>query len=389
MKIISIIPARGGSKGIPQKNLQRIGGYPLIYWSINASLNSNIVNRTVVSTDDAAIAQLSEKYGAEVVMRPDELSGDSASSESALLHVITSLQEKENYHPDLIVFLQCTSPLTISEDIDRCIKKLITEKADTATAVSDFHYFVWEKQYNETGIGINHDLKNRPRRQDREPQFLETGAVYVMKTEGFMKHKHRFFGKTVLSEMPSERVQEIDEPIDLLLAEVKIRELLKKQKYDVLPENLKAVVFDFDGVMTDNKVYLNEEGVESVCCDRGDGMGISQLLHAGYRLAVMSTETNSVVKKRCKKLGIECFNSLGDSKSETLKTWCVSNKIDLKDIVFVGNDINDMESMKISACAVVPADANELVKPLAHLILNNRGGQGAVRELCDLILKLK
>lgn len=223
MNILAIIPARGKSKGIPQKNLQIVAGHPLVAWSIKAAKTSANINRIVVSTDDQSIAETALSYGAEVVKRPDEISGDEASSESALLHVLETLRMREGYLPDLLVFLQCTSPLTVAEDIDNCINKMIKNNADTATTVTDFHYFLWRETPEGNAEGINHDKHIRERRQERDPQYLETGAVYVMKTEGFLKHKHRFFGKTILSVMPPARVLEIDNPSDLLIADTRIR----------------------------------------------------------------------------------------------------------------------------------------------------------------------
>jgi N-acylneuraminate cytidylyltransferase len=386
MNILAIIPARGGSKGIPLKNIQPVGGLPLIAWNIKASLNSRYITRTIVSTDDAAIAQVSKKYGAEVIWRPDAISGDTASSESALIHALQAIQKKENHQPDITVFLQCTSPLTSSSDIDQCIEKLITENADTATTVTDFHYFLWKEIEDSNAEGINHDKRFRPRRQDREPQYIETGAVYVMRTDGFLTHQHRFFGKTVLSHMPTERVQEIDEPSDLIVADFRLRALQQNKDLQFLPQTIQAVVFDFDGVMTDNKVHVDQNGVESVVCHRGDGMGIGLLKRVDIRVAVMSTETNPVVSARCKKLGIECYQSLGHSKEETLKIWCAENNISMDTVIYMGNDINDIECMKMAGCSVVPADTHPKTLPFAQIILQQKGGEGAVRELCDFII---
>lgn len=387
-RILAIIPARGGSKGIPQKNIKPVAGKPLLAWNIIAAKESKYISRIVVSTDDKNIAEVAKQYGAEVIKRPDELSSDTATSESALIHSLNYLKETENYFPDLLVFLQCTSPLTQPQDIDNCIETLLNNDADSATTVTDFHYFIWKKDSKGLAEGINHDKNFRPRRQDREPQYLETGAVYVMRTSGFLEYKHRFFGKTVLSEMPAERVLEIDDPVDLEIAEIRLRKLINDNNKLKLPQSIKAVVFDFDGVMTDNKVFVTENGMESVRCDRADGMGINLLNKAGIKSAVMSTETNPVVTARCKKLNIECFQSLGHTKEETLKNWAVKNQLKLSEIVFVGNDVNDIQCLKIAGCAVVPADAHPRVIPYADIILNNKGGYGAVRELCDLILNL-
>jgi len=140
MKIIAIIPARGGSKGIPKKNIQLLAGKPLISYTIDTAWHSEKITRVIVSTDDHEIAAVSKQYGAEVVWRPANISGDTASSEAALLHVLEHLKTTEYYQPDLIIFLQCTSPLTTHEDIDGTIQTLLDEDADSAFTATPFHY---------------------------------------------------------------------------------------------------------------------------------------------------------------------------------------------------------------------------------------------------------
>ena len=217
--ILAIIPARGGSKGIPGKNIRPLGGKPLINYTIEVALEAESITRVIVSTDADEISEVASLAGAEIVRRPDEISGDSASSETALLHTLEVLRDKEQYIPDVVVFLQCTSPLTAPADIDGTVAALFNENADSALAVTPFHYYLWATDENNSAVGINHDKVARPLRQERENQYLETGAVYVMRTAGFLEAKHRFFGKTVVHETPEERCFEIDEPIDLVIVE--------------------------------------------------------------------------------------------------------------------------------------------------------------------------
>lgn len=218
MKAIAIIPARGGSKGIPRKNLQPLAGKPLVAHTIEQARAAHSIGRVIVSTDDAEIGAVAQCYGAEVVWRPAAISGDTASSEAALLHVLATLQQSEGTLPDLIVFLQCTSPLTLAADIDGTVQALLSEHANTALAVTPFHYFLWQQAENGDAVGVNHDKRVRLLRQQRAPQYRETGAIYVMQTNGFLQTKHRFFGKTALYVMPAERCLEIDEPFDLQMA---------------------------------------------------------------------------------------------------------------------------------------------------------------------------
>jgi N-acylneuraminate cytidylyltransferase len=382
--VLAIIPARGGSKGIPRKNLQPLAGKPLLAHTIEAAQGARYVGRVIVSTEDAEIAAVSEKYGADVIWRPEDISGDKAPSESALLHALEHLHEIEGYSPDIVVFLQCTSPLTLPEDIDGTIKTLLDENADSALAVTPFHYFLWTKNKKWDAVGINHNKKERLMRQEAEPQFLETGAVYVMRTKGFKKAKHRFFGKTAMYIMPPERCLEIDEPIDLKIAEVLMREREQEHKLRALPSAISALVLDFDGVFTDNRVIVFEDGKEAVLCNRSDGMGLSQLKKSGLRILVLSTEDNPVVQARCDKLSIEYIQGVQD-KLEALRNWLKTKEIDASTVAYVGNDVNDIECMQEVGCGVAVSDAHPHVKANAHIILSASGGQGAIREIAVLI----
>jgi CMP-N-acetylneuraminic acid synthetase len=285
--VVAVIPARGGSKGLPRKNVLPLGGRPLIAHTIAAAREAVRVGRVVVSTDDAEIAAVARRCGAEVVDRPAELAGDTAGSEAALLHALDVLERQEGYRPSLLVFLQCTSPLTSAEDIDGTIATLIDEGADTAVSVTPFHYFLWRRDGDGAGVGINHDKAVRPLRQQREPQYVETGAIYVMKVEGFLRAKHRFFGATALHVTPAERRWEVDEPVDLIVAAALMAERDRRGVLDLLPNPPRALVMDFDGVFTDNRVLVDQDGIgERLVPSRGrDGpvtSGRSRVADGGH-----------------------------------------------------------------------------------------------------------
>ena len=229
MRVLAIIPARGGSKGIARKNLRVVGGKPLIGRTVELARRTPSINRVVVSTDDPEIEDTARVHGAETMRRPAELSGDAASSESALLHVLAQLEKNEDYQPDLVVFLQCTSPLTAPEDVEGTIQTLLKTGADCAFAAVPFHYFLWRQTNTGEAVGVNHESARRPMRQEREPHFLETGAVYVMRAPGFQRTRHRFFGKIVMHAMPAERCLEIDEAADLDRAEIALKWLRDRE----------------------------------------------------------------------------------------------------------------------------------------------------------------
>jgi len=381
----AIIPARGGSKGIPGKNLQKIQGRSLLTRAVDAARTSRSVDKVFVSTDDALIAQEARAAGAEVIDRPAAIAGDTASSESALLHGLETLEAQGKALPELLVFIQCTSPFITAADVDGTVAALRDAGADTAHTVTGTHGFLWKVSQEDGAVGVNHDKRSRPRRQDREPEFLETGAVYAMRIEGFRKAKHRFFGKTALYEMPVARAMEIDDPEDLrrarFLAAVDERDL----DASVLPDPLAGIVFDFDGVMTDDRVFVHQSGEESVVCSRGDGLGLGMLREAGVKMWVVSKERNPVVTARCKKLQIPCHQAI-DDKVTALKDIAREAKLDLKQMIYVGNDVNDLAAMKTVGLGIAVANAHPKVLAEAGLVLSADGGRGAVRELADLIL---
>ncbi len=151
-----------------------------------------------------------------------------------------------------------------------------------------------------------------------------------------------------------------------------------------LPTNIDAVVFDFDGVFTDNRVTINQQGEESATASRGDGMGIGLLKKTGIPLLVLSKEPVPIVVHRCQKLGLECLHGV-DHKIPLLAQWLDERQLQLANTIYMGNDVNDLECLAAVGCGVVPLDAHPDVLPAADLVLTYPGGHGAVRQLCDLV----
>lgn len=382
---VAIIPARGGSKGVPRKNALPLAGKPLLGWTIDAALQAQSVVRVVVSTDNPEIAQIAESFGADVVWRPANLSGDLASSESAVLHALDTLEADGFELPEVTAFLQCTAPLMQWSDIDGTFDALIKEKADTALAVADFHYFVWENDEHGDFVGVNHDKRVRKMRQERTPQFIETGSVYLMRTAGFRSQRHRFFGKTAHYVMPPERVLEIDDPVDFKVAQMLLEERLKSERQKALPQKIGLLVFDFDGVFTDDSVIVSQDGTESVVCNRGDGMGISLLREAGVPMMILSTEVNEVVRRRAEKLKLPVVHGVGN-KLEVLNEILEERNVPWTEVVYLGNDVNDVHCLLQAGCGVAVADASKEAIAASRIVLSRSGGRKAVRELADLIL---
>tara|TARA_Y100001958_G_C21133307_1_gene474033 strand:+ start:92 stop:553 length:462 start_codon:yes stop_codon:yes gene_type:complete len=152
----------------------------------------------------------------------------------------------------------------------------------------------------------------------------------------------------------------------------------------MIPIKFKLIVYDFDGVMTNNKVYVDQDGRETVQVNRGDGLGISEIKKLGFKQIIISTEKNLVVTTRAKKLDVYCLQGV-ENKKDVLMKYCKKNGFDLKSVAYVGNDINDKEAMEIVGFAFCPNDAHPSIKDLSNHILETKGGDGVVREIFDLI----
>jgi len=219
MKTLAIIPARGGSKRIPRKNVLEVGGKALIVHTLNQAQNSDHINRVVVSTDDDEIADVSQCEGAEVLRRPKALSNGTATSESALIHALDKLSDTHNYVPDELVFLQCTSPLRKPTDIDNAIDRFRILQLDSLFSVSRFRKYVW-KLDGQIPQSVNFDYQaERWREQDFPEQYEENGSIYVLRPWVLRSYNYRFGGRMGLYEMDSWGALQVDTPEDLVLCE--------------------------------------------------------------------------------------------------------------------------------------------------------------------------
>ena len=402
-EVLAVIQARGSSKGLLNKNLLPLQGHPLVAYSVASALGATRVTRTIVSTDSEAIAEAACAYGAEAPFRrPASIAADDTLDLPVFEHALDWLWDHERYRPEVVVQLRPTTPLRPRGLIDRAISLLESgRQADCVRAVTtpkQTPYKMWRpaadgymKQLLVTDLPEPYNLP----RQKLPVVLWQTGHVDVIWTRTILE-QHSLTGRRVRPIMvdPPYCV-DIDSVEDLEAA----RRALAARTLDIdtpagvggpahglkLPAVIDLVVFDFDGVFTDNRVLVFSDGKESVICDRGDGHGISRLRRLGIPLVVLSTETNPVVAARCQKLELECLQGV-DDKLAALRRLVQDRGAALSNTVYVGNDINDLSCLKAVGCAVVPADAHADVRPHAHVVLTCAGGHGAVRELCDAII---
>jgi YrbI family 3-deoxy-D-manno-octulosonate 8-phosphate phosphatase len=389
--IVAIIPARGGSKGIPKKNIMDFCGKPLLAWSILQAKEAETISQVYVSSDDQRILDIAIQFGALPIRRPKELATDKAQSEPVLMHALDEVERATGKISDLIVFLQATSPLREPKDIDGAVKRLTRTKSDSLFSMAVLEDFcAWTRRGGHL-IGLTFDPLRRGRRQDRKPILLENGSIYVFRPEILRRYHNRLGGKISNFEMALWKSYEIDtiEDVDICTYyfEKKLLPYWKRKggSPKISKSNIDLIVYDFDGVMTDNRVIVLQNGTEAIIANRADGLGVDRFRELGIPQLVISTETNPVVKARAAKLGLEVIGACEDKKT-ALKAYCEQKGYDLGRVVYIGNDLNDLETMRMVGFPVAPSDAHPEVKGVAKFLTRSKGGEGVIRELVDILL---
>ncbi len=390
MSTIAIIPARGGSKGIPRKNLINFCGRPLLAWSILQAKGAVSVDQVYVSSDDDEILAVTREYGAEGIKRPPELATDSASSEAAIIHVLNHVSTTGRSLGDAVVFLQATSPLREPADIDGALKTFRDDQADSLFSMCRLDDFcIWQRSGGRLA-GLSYDPTARGRRQERQPLFLENGSIYVFEPDGFLNRANRLGGRVAMYEMPFWKSSEIDTVADIDLCTFYFRkhalDRMGAAGRGIPRSGVDLVVFDFDGVMTDNHALVIDDGREGVLVNRADGLGVERIRRMGIPQIILSTEANPVVAARAAKLGVEVIQGCRN-KARALADLCATRNFDARRVIYVGNDINDLDAMRSVGHPVAPSDAHPDIAAAAHFRTRAAGGAGVVRELSELILQ--
>lgn len=401
LKVLAIIPARGGSKSIPRKNIRYFAGFPLLAWSIAAAKQSKLVSRVIVSTDDQQIAKIAQKFGAETpFLRPSEIAEDRTPDLPVFVHALKWLKENENYEPDLVVQLRPTSPIRPAGLVDKAIKVLIDHpKADSVRGVvpaGQNPHKMWRLKDENSPMKNLLDVKglgepyNAPR-QILPPIYWQTGHIDAIRTK--VLNKNSMSGKKIYPLIIDPRFSvDIDNEQDWAYYEQVVKlgnlDMVYIQKPSrPMPKQVKLIVTDFDGVITDNHVWTNENGLEMVVSSRSDSLRITDLKKQGTQVMIFSSEGNPVVRARARKMGVESIQGIDiKNKGEAFKKLLAKKKIPAENVIYIGNDINDLACFEIAGWAVAVADAYPELLQQADYVLKHKGGNGALRELSELVL---
>lgn len=384
---VAFIPVRGGSKSIPLKNIKLFNGKPLVYWTVKAACGCQYIDKVYVATDSSRIKEAVEEFENErdffrkikVIGRSAESASDTASTEFAMLEFAT--QNKF----DNIVLIQATSPLLTSRDLNRGFEAFKEENVDSVISVVPQKRFNWAVNDDGFAHPTNYDVFNRPRRQEFKEYYVENGAFYITSRERLMRFRNRVSGNIKAVEMDESTFFEIDEPSDWEL----IEGLMKKKHRDLLIEfpKIKMMLTDCDGCLTDGGMYYSEKGDELKKFNTKDGMGFKMLREKGIVTGIITGERMELNRKRAEKLKLDILEAGCRDKLEKINSICRERKIELSEVLYIGDDINDLEVMEQVGYSCCPSDAVQIIKNTANYVTKARGGQGVIREVVEMIIE--
>ena len=381
MSVIAFIPARGGSKSIPGKNIKNFCGKPLIYWNLFALEKSELVNEIVVATDSEKIFKKVEEFNfskVKLYKRSADNAQDHSTSESIMLEYINYAKLASS---DTFMLVQATSPFTRTEDFNNGLK--LMNKYDTVFACAKIKRFIWNKE----GKPLNYDHNNRPRRQDFEGTFMENGAFCISSVSDIVNHNNRISGNIGICEMAEYTFVEIDEVEDWIMAE----QLFMKNHDSEYKSNfnkIKLFLSDVDGVLTDAGMYYTENGDEFKKFCTYDGMGFQLLQKTGVKVGILTSEDRELNRRRAKKLCLDFDFHGAKDKLQIVKDLCLKENITLDEVAYIGDDVNCFSLLSHVGIAACPNNAVDKIKSIPNIIqLNKNGGDGVVREFVELILE--
>jgi len=378
-KVAAFIPVRGGSKSVPLKNVKIIAGKPLVQWVLEAAVNAACIDAVYVATDSGEIAQVVHSLNlskVSVIGRSPETATDEASTESALIEFC------HQYDFEQIFLIQATSPLLTSSDLQSGWREYQKTSFDSILSVVRQKRFVWRE--SETGaMPVNYDPLQRPRRQEFDGYLIENGAFYLSSRQSILSSECRISGRVGVSEMCAESYYELDEPADWAIVESFLE---NRQSSAADMTDIRMLVMDCDGVMTDTGMYYSETGEAFKKFSTRDGMAIELLRNAGLKSAIVTGENTLFAKRRAEKLKIDHVVLGAKDKKAELLSLSKKAGVKLTEIAYIGDDINDLSAMRLCGVTACPADAAKEVRETVDIVLKSRGGAGVVRELVELIL---
>lgn len=363
-----------------------ICGKPLVYWVLKAAEDCNKIDKIYVSTDSEDIKNVVNEFdfsNVNVISRSPMTATDNASTESAMLEFA------ENYSFDNIALIQATSPLLMSQDLENGFRVFEKKGVDSVLSVVKQKRFIWDVKENGLAYPQNYDFYRRPRRQDFEGNYyVENGAFYITSKKNLVESRNRISGNIGAVEMCEESLYEIDEPSDWIIVEELLRKKEIKSNENILEKLRKIKIFltDSDGCLTDGGMYYSESGDEMKKFNARDGYAIRELSEKGIIVGIITGENCQLIKRRAEKLKVNELHLGISNKLETVNSICNKYNLKLENVAYIGDDLNDLNVVKNVGFGCAVADAQKEVKESAVYITVKKGGEGAVREVADILM---
>ncbi len=379
MRWVAYMPLRGGSKSIPGKNIRLLAGKPLFAWSLGQAVESGCFDKIYVGTDADPVRDAVETLfsgSVSLIERSPKTCTDDASTESALLEFSAQADF------DVLCLIQATSPLTCAADFCAAQRLFLAENADSLLTATRTKRFFWTPE----GEALNYVPSARPRRQEFTGSFMENGAFYFTRRETLERTRCRLGGQVSIYEMPAETATEIDEPDDWERMENTLQ-----QRYQRTSENrinhIRGLVIDVDGTLTDGGMYYGAQGEALKKFNTRDAHGMQRVQRAGLHLCVMTQEQSEAVHARMLKLQIKDYYPGVTDKLGKLHAIAQAWQLPLDAIAFVGDDLNDLACLQAVGLSCCPRDAVLAIRSGADYVAAHDGGAGAVRDVCDMLLR--
>lgn len=387
--VAALILARGGSKGIPLKNIKMLAGVPLIGWVLRAALDADMFDSVWVSTDHNDIEKVAKSFpNVQVHRRSTEVSKDSSSS-------LETIQEFLDKHPevDVICNIQATSPCLHPFHVKEAVEMITLQGFDSVFAVVRRHQFRWQEiktGSDEVTKPLNLDPANRPRRQDWDGELCENGSFYITSRDLIVNHGLMQGGKLAYYEMLPEYSVDIDVDIDWPVAEQRV---LRYGYFGrATPEVVRLMFCNVSGCLTDGKIFISASGEEMVSVNTRDKNGITMLQGEQVEVVLLISRDDPVVQSLAntlaKRFGCQ-VQEVGAEPLEDVQPIVTEKNLEWKDVAYMGNDKADIKCLNLAGLSAVPGDAPVVAINAAKYTCHSVGGAGAIREFAEHILLLK
>lgn len=386
-EVVAFLPIRAGSKSIQNKNVKKLGEFPLFIHILLSAITCRLIEKIYIATDIYGIHEIIDKELGNIPIKLKQKIKVIGRSEKSCMDLATTevamIEFAHKYKFENIILLQATSPMTTTRDLVRGIECYNTKKYDSVLSVVRNKKFLWKykEEQMEYVEAINYDFFSRPMRQNLNLEFCENGAFYITSREKLLQTKCRISGNIGVSVMDDITEIEVDEINDWIML---------KALYNVgycRKRKIKLLALDWDGVMSDGRVFVSGKNVTQKIFSMIDGEGISIIKEYGVKVLVITAEQTDIDGIRCKKLGIKDFKSGISDKLKVLSEYCLSYNIDLDNVAYIGDDINDLEVIKNVGFSFAPQNAQTIVKKVVNICLSNLGGNGAVREAINYLIQ--